>query len=126
MHEVSTSPEVRRGDWIRADGSRFGARTIRDGRIKWLGADYRVAPVQRSHPEYGPDWQSDPEYDGRLDGLRALFYTYPPGTHDGTVFLHSFGPTYGDDEWPSPNCIDGYFVWEHWEYFTSTAQEAAR
>lgn len=108
---IDWSPgELRRGDSVRKDGGRWGVRTIKNGTIRWCHDTYKVAPIQRDFPDRGPEWQSEPEYDGRLDGLRALFYTYRTGIHEGKVFLHSFG---GD--WPGPNCIDGYFHWERWE-----------
>ena len=105
----------RKGDSVRKDGGRWGVRTIHDGKIKWLGRTFEVVPVQRERVDgiTGRQYESDPPYDGRLDGLRALFYTYGGGWHADKVFLHSFGS--GEDDWPGPNCIDGYFVWEQWE-----------
>lgn len=91
----------------RADGSRWAERVIRDGTVRFSGRRYRVAVRQQ------PDLNGfvEPAYDGRLDGRRALFYSYGPTFPSlaDRVFLHSFG-----DEWPGPNCVDGYFVWTDW------------
>ena len=52
-----------------------------------------------------------PKYDGRMDGMKAHFYTYGDH-HEGSkthIYFHSVD---GVDWWPGPNCIAGYFVWD--------------
>jgi len=87
----------------RRDGSQWGVRTIRNGTVRFAGKVYRVAPIT----------PTELPYDGRLDGKRALFYTYGNyASLTDSIFLHSFG-----DEWPGPNCINGYFVWHRWREY---------
>lgn len=89
------------------DGTRWALRTIRRGTVRFYGKTYQVAPTERAAP-----YESDPPYDGRLDGMRAHFYNYDPHCTSlaDSVFLHSVEGA----KWPGPNCIDGYFRWERW------------
>lgn len=102
------------------DGCAWAARSIRAGTVRFYGKVYRVSPTQRTPPVgmVGREWQSDPPYDGRLDGKRALFYSYHPehASLADSIFLHSFPNPDAEDgmDWPGPNCIDGYFIWERW------------
>lgn len=100
------------GDHVNRDGGRWGERTIRNGKIRWLGDYYAPAPDTPS-PCDQPGFVALGEYAGQLDGLRGVFYTYGNIEHfpalKDKVFLHSF-----NDEWPGPNCIDGYIRWETW------------
>lgn len=113
------------GDRVRRDGARWGVRTIRPGaRVRWCGRWFRLddrpanvsvseyeklSPKERGRPEADPDCKR-PAYDGRLDGLKGLFFTY--GQHHerskNHVWLHSIVGV----EWPGPACVGGYFVWD--------------
>ena len=99
----------------RSDGSLWGERTIRNGQTRFFGKRYRVDPIKRDPKllELGDQWRSEPDYDGRLDGKRGLFYNYGnyPSLAD-SIFLHSCPPD--PEVWPGLNCIDGYFVRQRW------------
>lgn len=100
--------------------TRWEERLIRKGgRVKFAGHWYRVAPTQRHALA---SYASDPPYDGRLDGKRAVFYSYGPSAPAllDSIFLHSFPNPEAEDgiEWPGPNCVDGVFRWEHWRQET--------
>lgn len=100
------------------DGSAWGERTIRNGSIRFYGKTYRVAPTERPAGFTGMrSYQSEPPYDGRLDGKRALFYRYSQlyTRLEDSVFLHSFPPYEPDKDTRDPNVIDGYIVWERWK-----------
>lgn len=114
--------------------SRWGVRTIRPGgRVKWMGRQYVLEdgqmPVEeyirrfghRSIRERQPMHDDRPKYDGRMDGMKALLYTYG-NHHEGSkthVYLHSIEGA----EWPGPNCVAGYFVWDS---FVVAAQKVAQ
>ena len=87
---------------------KFDTRTIRNGTVKFFGKKYKV--TWRTEPDC--NGFQEPPYDGRLDGLRGLFYSHGESFPHliNNIYLHSFGY-----EYPGPNCIDGHFVWEKWE-----------
>lgn len=108
-------------DRVRFDGSRFGERLIRkDARVLWRRAWYRLVDGPTPLDEYAkvtlvPRSHSPlPRYDGRLDGLRGLFYTYGDISTkgntalEGRIWLHSIVGA----EWPGPACVNGVFCWE--------------
>lgn len=91
------------------------------GRVKWLGRWYQVEDGTLSVSEYEarfglragnrqPMHSDCPRYDGRMDGKLGLFYTY--GRHHAASLDHVYFHSMADREWPGPNCIGGYFVWE--------------
>lgn len=91
----------------------WGSRMVRNGAVRFDHRIFRVAPTIRREnygdPKAERQYWSDPPYDGRLDGKRFWFYRYE-GSFPDSIFLHSTD----NDEWPGPNCIDGFFVWEQW------------
>lgn len=113
-------------DRLSKDGSRWGARTIREGgRVFWEGRWFRLVDGDLSLDAYRQLSLTDraqnankPKYDGRMDGVRGLFYNY--GRHHelsrNHVWLHSIVP---DQPWPGPSCVDGVF---HWETFALEAR----
>lgn len=107
------------GDRVTRNNARFGERLIRPGgRVLWLGryfvpedGELPVSDFEALPAEDRVKWENQAKYDGRLDGLKALFYTY--GDHHEAsknhIYLYSVG-----DEWPGPSCIRGVFCWETW------------
>lgn len=104
-------------DRVRKDGARWGERRIRPGgRVRWLGRDFVLedGPIPRDEYERADrDAQRQgprPRYDGTMDGMLGLFYTY--GSHHEAskdhVYLHSIVGA----PWPGPECVAGYFVWD--------------
>lgn len=57
-----------------------------------------------------PYRKDDPKYDGRMDGMKACFHTY--GDHHERSKTHIYLHSVEGAEWPGPNCIASYFVWE--------------
>ena len=100
-----------------SDGSWWAERVIRPGgRVLFRRRWFRLEDGPLSVAEYAalPHEKKQrgnrPMYDGRMDGLRGLFYTYG-NHHEGSrdhVYLHSIVGA----EWPGPACVEGYFVWE--------------
>jgi len=101
----------------RPNGSFYAVRLIRNGTVRCFGKTYQVEPTHRP-PEtakHGKGWQSDPPYDGRLDGKLAYFTHYgssSPRLADSVWLVQV--PVGEDITWPGLNCIDGYFVWNRW------------
>lgn len=107
----------RPGDWKRSDGSRLGERTIQPGgRVRWRGRWFRLHDGPTALEEYKHIAFKDrsvaprPRYDGRMDGLRGLFYAYSDDyawAKDSIHLHHIIG-----EEWPGPHCVAGVFVWD--------------
>ena len=78
-------------------------RTVKNGRVKIGGKWYY--PQQNHMP-----------YDGRCDGFRFHFGTYPPPFD--AVSLHSLaGAIDSDDDnaiMEGPHCVDGHYPWAWW------------
>lgn len=103
-------------DRVDVNNARWGERLVRPGgRVRWLGrwfvpedgalseAEFLRLPMDQRVRAGGL------KYDGRIDGKRALFYTYG-NLHEASkthIYLHSVG-----DEWPGLSCIGGVFCWE--------------
>ena len=95
------------GDHVRSTGSRWGWRTIRDSRVRWKGDLYEL--MIPTEPDL--NGRIPPDYDGRLEGQRLLFYDY--GDWPG---LENFVFAFGDERWPGPTCgDDGVFWWERFQ-----------
>lgn len=98
------------GDHHRKWSGTWGERVIKNGTIRWYGRILK--PLAREPlPQYPPE----PAYDGSLDGLRGLFYTYEddptkPFHFGGSVFLWGFRDY---DDQPNVN-KDGYLCWTEW------------
>lgn len=94
------------------DDGAWAERTIRNGAIRFYGKTYRVCP----RPEPDCNGFQEPAYDGRLDGKRALFYSYSRlAQKEDSVYLHSFRPFDPESDVAEPNVIGGYIVWERWK-----------
>lgn len=92
------------------DGGAFAKRRIVDGAVRFFGRTFRVV-----------DQPNHPEYDGRLNGRRAVFYSYDPSAKlDKFVFLHSFC-----DGGPEANVINGYIVWDRWRDVAAASPQSA-
>jgi hypothetical protein len=118
------------GDHVRYDGGRWGWRIIRPGgRIRWCGSDYRVtardgavaigSTEYETHKTDQRGWPHgltgvDVLYDGRLDGMCGLFYTYGDyAALADSVFLHSIRG-YEGAMLGGPECVDGVFRFHRW------------
>lgn len=87
------------------------------GRVRWRGRWYRLVdgPMPaRDYEQYGS--VSDramlrvkPAYDGRMDGMRGMFYTY--GTHHEASKNHVYLHSIPSEPWPGTTCVGGVFVW---------------
>ena len=98
----------------KSDNARWGMRKIRPGgRVRWCGRWYALDTSR----------EGTPKYDGRMDGMRGLFYTYGD-LHEASkdhVYLHSVP----SEPWPGPACVDGFFVWETFALADSGAPHAS-
>jgi hypothetical protein len=96
---------------------RFVIRKIRTGRAKILGRWYYPSEIHL-------------EYDGRLDEMRYAFSLY----YDTEGNLEDFVGLWGterafrnpDEDWPGPECFDGYFNWYWWHTKDKVVEEIAR
>ncbi len=92
-------------------GGTWGWRLIRNGAIRWHGRILRpIDPFSR-----------EPAYEGQLDGMWGLFYTYTDDPadqfwFDGQVQLHHLQGEYDEPpRWPKPpNAPEGYYWWTRW------------
>ncbi len=108
--------------WVRSDGGRWGERTVKNGRIQWLGQSYEPDDLGASHTvkeasilPLGERARVHVKYDDRLEGQRLLFFTYGHASQFSS-FIASHVFLWGKrDEWPGPNCVDGVFRWEAWK-----------
>jgi hypothetical protein len=86
--------------------SKWAMRTVRDGKVRIGGVDYR--PNETHRP-----------YDGRLDGMRFLFGRYFTGSKiEPFVSLWGTEQAARDPEAnlaDEPQCVDGHLPWDFWD-----------
>lgn len=109
------------GDRVRKDMGRWGWRTIKNGRIRWMGEDYEVDDRGATKTvedvaklPFAEQTRHHVKYDGRLEGERMLFYTYGTRAREQSAFVDAHVFLWGNEDWPGPHCVDGIFRFGEW------------